>query len=276
MNLNLESISKEHSLKVFSFTKEYFDFYWHFHPEYEITIILEGNGKRFIANHCENFSAQELVFIGSNIPHTWKSEALAGKEVKAIVIQFTENCILPILEISEFSEFKKWFLQSHFVLKIKLNEIILEKIKELEQISGAFQLVKFYEFLLLLSQQKNQKILSESYKMDYSKKQRRIHFVLDYLEHHFQNSCKINEVSELTNLSKSGFAKFFKNETGACFSQYINELRIKKAKQLLLETDQNIKEVYIKVGFENQAYFNRVFKEITSLSPKTYRNFHWK
>ncbi len=273
---SFENISKEHTLTVFSFSKEYFEFNWHYHPEYEITLIIEGQGKRFIGNHSEDFHAQDLVAVGSKIPHTWKSEPLENTTVKALVIQFSETILQPIKGLSEFSELKEWLNLSAFGLKINTNEKILKKMQELEKLKGALQIIRFYELLLLLSQQKSNKILTEAYEIDYSKKQQRIHFVLDYLEHHYQNSCKIEEVAALVNLTKSGFAKFFKAQTGSCYSDYINKLRIRKAIKLLTETDQSIKEIYTNIGFENQAYFNRVFKELTSLSPKAYRKLHWK
>lgn len=276
MKPSLETISKNTSLRVFSFSKDFFEFNWHYHPEYEITLILEGNGKRFTGNHSEDFYAQDLIFIGSKIPHTWQSEPFENTAVKALVIQFSEEILQPIEDICEFSELEKWLNSSAFVLKINASEKILRKMQELEKTKGALQIIRFYELLLLMSQQKSNKILKEAYEIDYSKKQQRIHFVLDYLEHHYQNSCKIEEVAALTNLTKSGFSKFFKTQTGSCYSQYINNLRIKKAIKLLTETDKNIKEVYINTGFENQAYFNRIFRGITSLSPKEYRKRHWK
>lgn len=276
MKPSLETISKNTSLRVFSFSKDFFEFNWHYHPQYEITLILEGNGKRFTGNHSEDFYAQDLIFMGSKIPHTWQSEPFENTVVKALVIQFSEEILKPIEDISEFCELEKWLNSSAFVLKINASEKILRKMQELEKIKGALQIIRFYELLLLLSQQKSNKILKEAYEIDYSKKQQRIHFVLDYLEHHYQNSCKIEEVAALVNLTKSGFAKFFKAQTGSCYSYYINELRIRKAIKQLTETDQSIKEIYTNIGFENQAYFNRVFKEITSLSPKTYRELYWK
>lgn len=276
MNPTFENISKENTLKVFSFSKDFFEFHWHFHPEYEITLIVEGSGKRFVGNNVEVFYEQDLVFIGSKIPHTWKSEPVENTTVKALVIQFSDAVLQPIIELSEFSELKDWLSLSAFGLKIRTNDKILKKMLELENVSGALQIIRFYELLCLLSEQKNRKILAEAYEIDFSKKHQRIHFVLDYLEHHYQNSCKIEEVSALVSLTKSGFSKFFKTQTNICYSQYINELRIKKAIKLLTETDQTIKEIYMNIGFENQAYFNRVFKNITSLSPKTYRKLHWK
>ncbi|GGP02591.1 AraC family transcriptional regulator [Cloacibacterium rupense] len=275
MTPNFENISKEYTLNVFSFTQDFFEFNWHFHPEYEITLILDGQGKRFLGNCAEDFYAQDLVFIGSKIPHTWKSEPQTGTSVSALVIQFSEALLQPIIELSEFSELKKWLDLSAFGLKIKTNDKILKKMQELEKWSGALQIIKFYELLWFLSQQKNEKLLTEAYEIDYSKKHQRITFLLDYLEHHFQNPCTIDEVAALLSLTKSGFAKFFKLQTGVCFSQYMNELRVKKAIKLLTETDQTIKEIYTHVGFENQAYFNRVFRNITSSTPKQYRIAQW-
>lgn len=271
-----ENISKGNTLNIFSFSTDYFKFYWHFHKEYEITLILEGQGKRYIGNNSENFHKHDLIFIGSKIPHTWKSEPIVNSNVKALVFHFTDEVFKPIIDLPEFIELKKWLSLSAFGLSIRVNDKILKKMQNLEKLSGSLQIIRFYELLLLLHKQKSKKILEDAYEINYSNKNQRIDFVLNYILHHYQDLCKIEEVASLVHLTKSGFSKFFKIQMGICYSQYINELRIKEAKKLLVETDFTIYKIYSKVGFENQAYFNRIFKKLTNLSPKEYRKYHWK
>ena len=66
----------------------YFDAPFHFHPEIELTYILEGNGRRFVGNDVASFQAGDLVLIGANLPHFWYSNRDYKKESKAIVVQF--------------------------------------------------------------------------------------------------------------------------------------------------------------------------------------------
>ena len=72
-------------------------------------------------------------------------------------------------------------------------------------------------------------------------------------------------------MSPSHLSFIFKKEVGTTFINYLTDLRIKKAKQLLSSTDLMVYEVSTNVGYENYAYFSTVFKKSVGLSPKEYR-----
>lgn len=275
MKLIYENIATDCSLNLMSITSDKFDFYWHFHSEYEITLITRGYGKRFVSNCVEEFYSQDLVLLGKNIPHTWKSEDIDCKKVSATVIQFSDSVLKALLKFPEFLKIKEFIANASFGIKIDVNNHIIKKIKQLEKTESELRIIYFFELLLILSSQKFQRILNNPYDTEAINTNHRITFVLDYVHHHYQNSCRIEDVAKLIHITKSGFAKFFRNSTGVCFSHYLNQLRIKEASKLLIETDKSIKEIYSLVGFENQAYFNRTFKRITLFSPKEFRMKQW-
>jgi quercetin dioxygenase-like cupin family protein len=59
-----------------------------FHPEYELTLIVEGQGKRYVGAHMTDYSPGDLVLLGNNLPHCWKTERAATGNSISIVVQF--------------------------------------------------------------------------------------------------------------------------------------------------------------------------------------------
>ena len=58
----------------------HFDPNWHFHPEYQLFLVLEGTGTRFVGDAIAHFEAGEVVFSGPNLPHLWRSDDLYFQE----------------------------------------------------------------------------------------------------------------------------------------------------------------------------------------------------
>lgn len=85
-------------------------------------------------------------------------------------------------------------------------------------------------------------------------------------------SMRINDIIKLSSYSHSHFIKLFKTYVGKTLIEYITELRISYAARLLSSTDLNVITVSTKVGYDNQSFFARKFKEKYHVSPVEYRN----
>jgi YesN/AraC family two-component response regulator len=92
-----------------------------------------------------------------------------------------------------------------------------------------------------------------------------------YIQQNYTRSFSLVELSETIGVSKSYLSRIFKMDMGISLWDYLNRLRNQKAKELLLLTDESITEIAAEVGYEDVGYFSRVFREITGLSPRTYR-----
>lgn len=89
----------------------------------------------------------------------------------------------------------------------------------------------------------------------------------------FQKDINLENIAKQLNLSYSGFRRIFKEYTGFAPAHYLQEIRIQHAKELLTNTNLNIKEIAFECGFENPEYFFTVFKNKTGYTPIKYRNF---
>ncbi|MBU3160980.1 PocR ligand-binding domain-containing protein [Clostridium frigoris] len=95
---------------------------------------------------------------------------------------------------------------------------------------------------------------------------------LDYIQESYSYAISIDEMASLCNVSPSYFSKLFKKNIGDNFSNYINKVRIKKAKELLEASDVPIINLALDLGFEDCGYFIKVFKRIEGVTPAVYRN----
>jgi quercetin dioxygenase-like cupin family protein len=83
--------SARHSFVVRKFTEKHFSAPYHYHPEYELTLIVKGTGKRYVGSHMQDYKAGDLVLPGGNLPHCWKTAEDATGESVSIVVHFLKE-----------------------------------------------------------------------------------------------------------------------------------------------------------------------------------------
>lgn len=91
-----------------------------------------------------------------------------------------------------------------------------------------------------------------------------------YAQQHLHEPISLDAVAEGIHLSKNYFCNVFKSETGLTFWDYLTQIRIDKAKELLL-TDMKTYEIAYTVGYENASYLSKVFKKAYGMTPTEYR-----
>lgn len=95
----------------------------------------------------------------------------------------------------------------------------------------------------------------------------------DYIDRSYmQTDLSLRSVSEAIGLSPTYFSALFKRETGQNFSDYLTEVRIRRAKDLLCCTSKLISEIAYDVGFRDYRYFSQIFKKHTGQTPRQYQN----
>lgn len=92
-----------------------------------------------------------------------------------------------------------------------------------------------------------------------------------YLEEHYKNRITLEEISTHIGFSKEHFCRFFKKNFRMTFVNYLNQMRIKKAEYLLLNTNLKVIDIALEAGFEDSNYFTSIFKKETKMTPSDYR-----
>lgn len=123
-----------------------------------------------------------------------------------------------------------------------------------------------------LNEQINKKELSRKANFSFPSPKEAVNVqILNYIHHAYRKKITVKQVAEFCNCSESYLNHLFKKMNGMCISNYVNAYRIKKAQELLAETEYAIKEIAYTVGFEEYSYFSRVFKQILGMTPTEYR-----
>ena len=103
-------------------------------------------------------------------------------------------------------------------------------------------------------------------------KDERVTEVQDWIDSHFQNIIRIVNLAKMFNFSERNLKRRFSLATGTSINKYIQEVRVDKAKKLLLATEKTIKDISIEVGYENDSFFSRLFKKRTGMNPAKWRS----
>lgn len=99
----------------------------------------------------------------------------------------------------------------------------------------------------------------------------RVTDAIEFVDAHYTEGFDVAALSTLCYMSEAQLFRLFKQETGFSPVEYKNRLRIRKAKELLLDDECGVSEIADLLGFENACYFSRIFKKYTGLSPLQYR-----
>ena len=91
-----------------------------------------------------------------------------------------------------------------------------------------------------------------------------------YMHEHFNENISLNEISNMVGVSIQYFSKIFKDEVGANYIDWLNSLRINRAKELMSTSDMSIKEVGFHVGYNDPNYFSRIFKRYEGVAPREF------
>jgi AraC-like DNA-binding protein/mannose-6-phosphate isomerase-like protein (cupin superfamily) len=259
------------SYVAYRYTTSAFPFLWHYHPEYELTLILEGSGKRMVGDSHEYFFPGDLVLLGPGLPHTWVSEMSSA----AVVIQFSEIFVAPILQFPECDRIRQLLARASQGLAFPMSKSTLPT--AIERLPAAKSVSRITALLEVLQGMAGPRVASRALASPNfqpapgKKTEGRIGKVFQYIHRHSAETVSLGEMAALINLSESAFCKFFKRTTGKTFSDYLSETRIGHACHLLSESDDTISEIAYRSGFESLTYFNRVFLRKKGMRPREFR-----
>ncbi len=265
----------------------HFTFPWHFHDEYEILYVIDGAGSSFVADNIEEFSSGDLVLLGSNLPHFWRSDESFhteenGKIVNYIVVQFSSEFFKEIIsEYPEFHLIKELLERSSRGIRFStdFSQKFGKKLIKLTKRKGFEKTLMLLELLQLLAKTDQYKLLAgELYQTEHHDfTSDRLVKVMHYINSTYLKKIELEKVAEVASLHPSAFCRFFKEKTGKSLSEFVSDMRISYACRLLIEAKLSVSQICYESGYNNLSNFNRTFKKHTGFTPTNYfLEFHKK
>ena len=247
----------------------------HCHPEYEINVVMNTDGSRVVGDTEESFKNLDIVMIGPYLPHVCKAE---GSGHRVITIQFSGDLLnYHLINKRLFMPIKQLLIDSAQGLCFNGPdaERIKEEILELTMLQGFQTATKFLNILNYMATASRRKLVSNYSESEVSlstSNSRRVSKACKYIEENISRRITLSEVAELVNMSDSAFSHFFKKKTGISFITYVNNLRVAKACELLINTSLSASEICYDCGFNNKSNFIRIFTQRKNMTPIEYRN----
>lgn len=261
------------SFHVRKFAERYFSAPYHYHPELELTLILKGEGKRYVGNHLSSYSEGDLVMLGPNLPHCWKSENVKKGVVNArsLVIQFADDFLgTEFFGKAELAGIRRLLNRSRYGVQFTGRKPIEELLK-LERTANSFKkMIMLLEILQQLAESR-QYVLLDRLPVPSHAEQKKINQVMAYIVDHFRETIELEKAARIAMMTPTAFCKYFKRHTRKTFIETVLDFRINYAAQQLVDTDKPVSDISYESGFGDVSHFYKVFKTKKELSPLQYR-----
>ncbi|NCP58759.1 MAG: AraC family transcriptional regulator [Flavobacteriales bacterium] len=247
----------------------------HQHEDIQLSFIVEGEGTLVVGNSIHPFKKNDIIVIGSNLPHVFKSQLNKGKKSHMLTLFFDKNSFgNDFFELEELRELSAFFKRAEHGFKITSSKkTMMLLFMQLEKAT------KLSRFLILLELLKNASVCNYSslssfiYEKKYKETEgKRMQDVFDYTMTHFEHDISLETISGIANMTKNAFCKYFKKRTNKTYVRFLNELRIEHASKLLMDKKEaSIADIAYECGFRNISNFNRQFKMIKVMPPNNFK-----
>jgi len=251
---------------------------WHYHPEIELNLIVNGCGLRYVGDSVGAFEAGEVTLISGGTPHAWLSPPERERTDWTIVVQFLPEAFgkdfLSLPATQPIAALLRRAAHGIVFDGAARGEVTRELWRLTDPtISALDKLTCLLSILATLAASREARLLSLSAGPSNAsvRETTRAGKVMRYLNDRASDRVSQREAASLLGMSPGAFSRFFTRQFGKPFVTYVAEVRIGQACRLLLEEDLGVSEIAYRVGFNNIANFNRHFLKMKGTTPSAFR-----
>ncbi len=257
----------------------------HFHDYYEIFYLLEGKRRYFINHTLYDVLPHELILVNKGDVHLSKplddpAQPATGNKYARFLITFSDDFLDSLGSAFDRDFMMKIFNQK----KIRIPETMQNSFSMLlhkmhnrigndDEYSQYICKLTMIELLVTLNNisEKNVHTLMDNLTVYEDRIQEVCHYICNY----YNEPITLEQMAKIAYMSPTYFSKKFKRVTGFGLKEYLNNIRIRMATNLLMETQYSITEIAAYCGYNDSNYFGDVFKKIVGVSPIKYRKEHY-
>jgi AraC-like DNA-binding protein len=253
----------------------------HYHPEYELTLTMNSQGRRYIGDSVAVYGDDDLVLVPPDLPHTWSSNRSinAAQPQVAIVIWFDGSWVRRLADLCpEYADLHSLLRRAACGLAFQegAGTLMRAKLDGLLSANARERLTAVLDILVWLSDLPAEPLTSPSafdaragapsrYMPD------QLNRVLSLIDTQFAHPLKLSTLAKAAGMSERTLTRHFTQHLGVSVGQYISRVRIGHACRRLTDTEMPISVIATRSGFPNLANFNRQFKATKQMTPVAYR-----
>jgi AraC-like DNA-binding protein len=248
----------------------------HYHDAYEILYLISGDFYYFIGDRTYQVAGGTLLFMDIHEMHKLVNSGCNMYE--RVTLLFKKEFLQHFCTSGQCEELLELFKSDNRALKMTgidqyfIEQLFQKMIQEgKKQARGyeQYQQLLLVELLLYL----NRKLFDSRAAplVESNRTHKKVLDIVNYVNQHYMEPLKLCEISRQFDISSSYLCRTFKESTGFSFIEYINNIRIKEARDLLIGSSFNVTEIAGMVGFDNTSHFGRTFKLMMGISPLCFR-----
>lgn len=240
---------------------------FHHHISYEIYYLEKGSRKMLIQDRVYELSAGDILLIQPNILH----RSMHSGPHTRINIVFSDE----FLDLYFTSKAKKYIISCFDKEFIRLTpderSLFLRLFDQLsaEYRNGKECFISVAEILrLFVNTAKHSSGYDQIKKDTFSEK---TNSVIDFIKNNFSSIADLDEIADACYINKSYMCRLFKKEVGMTVFEYLSNVKIQKACELMSNTDKTLTDIAISCGFSSMSYFSASFKSLMKCTPSQFR-----
>jgi AraC-like DNA-binding protein len=253
----------------------------HQHPEIQLTLILESDGKVIVGDFIGAFKPGDIFLIGPNLPHVFRNDRKyydLQREGQAHSLSiFFEwktfgETFLSMPEMAHLNELAKSSARG-LLIQEPIKSRVAQLIKHMFRKTGMDRIIVLLKILSILSSNRNMEPLASSgVYSDFDEQDgRKLADIYRFTMNEFHRKISLDEVADLAHMTTNSFCRYFKKRTRKSYVDFLTEIRIGHARKLLQQNNLSISQISMEVGFNNLSNFNRKFRSVCSITPTEFR-----